>query len=46
MNVGSSVVKFLDFVDERNEIWVITTDGKLWAIPIPLDVNKQLSVLA
>ena len=46
MNVGSSVVKFLDFVGGRDEIWVITADGKLWAIPIPLHANKQLSVLA
>jgi hypothetical protein len=44
--VGSCVLKVLDYVDERNEIWVVTKDGKLWAIPISLQANEQLSALA
>lgn len=33
----------MDYADERNEIWVITKDGKLWAIPISLQESEQLS---
>ena len=41
IDVGSPVLKVLDYVNERNKIYVVTKDGKLWGIPIPLPHNKQ-----
>mgnify|MGYP002803870850 CR=1 FL=1 len=41
IDMGSCVLKVLEYFDERNKIYVVTKDGKLWGIPIPLPRNKQ-----
>ncbi|XP_028413928.1 uncharacterized protein LOC114536774 [Dendronephthya gigantea] len=43
VDVGSCVLKILNHVSERDEIWIVTKDGKLLAISIPLhQENKQV----